>query len=70
MAIYPNIPLICDAAITQELLAHSLTWVEEDHYRLLGRPVGIIEVYTPYRSISVPQSDLPPGRTTIQFYRE
>lgn len=70
MKIRPNIPIICDNVVTEELSKYSLTWVQKDHYRLVGRPNGILEVYTPYKVKSVPQSDLPKERTTIQFYRE
>lgn len=44
----PEIPMICDKEIADELSKSSLVWIEEDHYRLVGRPMGVLEIYTPY----------------------
>lgn len=66
----PGIPMICDQEIADELSQNSLVWVEEDHYRLEGRPTGVLEVYTPYSATKLPQSALPPGVKSIQSYTE
>src|SRR3972149_8709849 len=44
----PEMPMLCDKEIADELSKSSLVWVEEDHYRLVGRPSGVLEIYTPY----------------------
>jgi len=44
----PEMPMLCDKEIADEFSKSSLVWVEEDHYRLVGRPSGVLEIYTPY----------------------
>lgn len=65
----PGIPMICDKEITDELSKNSVVWREEDHYKLVGRPDGVLEIYTPYDVTRSPQTNLPPG-ASIQRWTE
>jgi len=56
---YPGTALVCDEEIAKELDRNSLVWFSKDHYRLVGRPEGVLELYTPYKSKNI--SGLPPG---------
>ena len=42
--------LVCDRQLSGELGEKSLTYVDEDHYRLEGRRGGVLEVFVPYAS--------------------
>jgi hypothetical protein len=66
----PGIPMLCDKAVADEISESTLVWVEEDHYRLVGTPSGVLDIYTPYDSIKLPDSDLPQGVESTQFYTE
>lgn len=67
---FPDTPLVCDEKIANELSQHSLSWVEEDHYRLEGRPDGVLEVYTPYKAINLEGDLLPRGIAGAQIFTE
>lgn len=66
----PGMPMICDIEIADELSRSSAVWVEEDHYRLEGRPGGVLEIYTPYSATQSPKAVLPPGVQSLQTYTE
>ena len=66
----PGVPLVCDTEIADELSRDSLTWVTDGHYRLEGRPGGVLEVYTPYAARKLSQDQLPPGTTSGQIFEE
>ncbi len=66
----PGTPLVCDNKVADELSLGSIPWIEEGHYRLEGRPGGVIEVYTHYEADRAPKSILPPGVASAQFYTE
>lgn len=66
----PSIPLICDQKVAEELSQHSLTWIDEGHYRLEGRPGGVLEVYTPYSSVPLPEVNSPELGISGQLYTE
>lgn len=66
----PGTPLVCDDTIANELSEGSVTWVEEGHYRLEGRPKGVLEVYTPYQTDKQPEGILPPGVASAQIFTE
>ncbi|GEM_PF-5517542 len=65
----PGTPLVCDEVVANELSQGSIPWIEEGHYRLEGRPGGVLEVYTPYDAYK-PKGPLPPGVKSAQFYTE
>lgn len=67
---YPETPLVCDKSIADELSRDSLTWVGNDHYRLEGRPAGVLEVFTPYVADMVSTDTLPPEVKSIQLFNE
>ena len=60
----------CDKKIADELNKSSLVWVEEDHYRLEGRQNGVLEIYTPYGAINLPEAGLPQDVKSIQIFTE
>ncbi len=64
----PNAPLLCDEKIAEELSAGTLTFVQEEHYRLEGRPGGVLEVLTPYVAEVTRTPD--PDLKIIQFPEE
>ena len=66
----PGMPMICDKEIADELNESSLVWIEEDHYRLEGRPNGVLEIYTPYSTTRLPKTDLPPNVKSVQIFTE
>lgn len=66
----PGMPMICDKEIADELSKNSLVWVEEDHYRLEGRPNGVLEIYTPYGATKLSEVNLPPGVKSVQIFTE
>ena len=66
----PGMPMLCDIEIAEELSRNSLVWVKEDHYRLEGRPKGVLEVYTPYGATKLPEALLPPDVRSVQIYTE
>lgn len=43
---HPGTPLVCDRTIAEEVLAGSVPWIEEDHYRL-----GIIEQFRTFQMV-------------------
>lgn len=53
LADHHGMPLVCDRKVANELSGGSIPWIEEDHYRLEGRPGGVLEVYLPYQAIQV-----------------
>lgn len=66
----PGAALLCDLVIAQELGRESLAVVADGHCRLIGRPHGILDVYTPYRATTESRA-LPNGLTAhIWLYRE
>lgn len=69
---HPDTPLICDDIIANELAKEqkTITWLEEDHYRLEGRPGGVLEIYTPFDAQKVPGRYLPRGVSGVQIYKE
>ena len=66
----PGMPMICDKEIADELNKSSLVWVEEDHYRLEGRQNGVLEIFTPYGAINLPEAGLPQDVKSIQIFTE
>ena len=66
----PGMPMICDKEIADELSKGSLVWVEEDHYRLEGRPDGVLEVYTPYDSINSHEIAQQLSARSVQVFTE
>lgn len=66
----PGTPLICDTKIADELFEGSTPWIEGGHYRLAGRPKGVLEVYTPYQTENLPKSELPPGVANAWVFQE
>lgn len=66
----PDTPLVCDRAVAEALAEKTTTWLEQDHYRLEGRPGGVLEVYTPFEADQAPKGVLPPGVASAQFYTE
>lgn len=68
----PGMPMICDKEIADELSISkgSLVWVEEDHYRLEGRPNGVLEIYTPYGATKLSETSLPLGVKSVQIFTE
>lgn len=66
----PNTPLVCDRTVAEELAERTTTWLDKDHYRLEARPGGVLEVYTPFEADQMPEEQLPPGVTSVQFYRK
>ena len=66
----PGMPMICDGEIADELSRNSLAWVKEDHYRLEGRPDGVLEVYTPYKAVSSPEIAQSLGAKSVQIFQE
>src|SRR3990167_5063487 len=66
----PGMPMICDKEIADELSKNSLVWVEEDHYRLEGRPNGVLEVYTPYNYVESPEIAQQINARSVQIYTE
>ena len=67
---HPSMPMICDKEIADELSQNSLVWVEEDHYRLEGRPDGVLEVYTPYNYVESPEIAQQINARSVQIYTE
>lgn len=67
---FPNAAIVCDEKIAEELSQHSLSWIEEDHYKLEGRPGGVIEVFTPYKAVNVDRSALPDIVESLQIFTE
>ena len=66
----PGTPIVCDTKVADELSEESIPWVEEGHYRLEGRPGGVMEVYVHYDANLLPGDMLPPGTASAQFYTE
>lgn len=66
----PEMPMICDEEIADEISRNSVVWRDEDHYRLIGRPDGVLEIYTPYGVAQLPQTDLPPDASIQQRWTE
>lgn len=68
---YPEMPLLCNEVITQELQRDpkTLTWVEKDCYYLLGREAGVIEVFTPVPFTNIPSDQVPPPFTGGQIFK-
>ncbi|MEK7559357.1 MAG: hypothetical protein AAB521_03555 [Patescibacteria group bacterium] len=66
----PGMPMICDKEIADELSQNSLVWVEEDHYRLEGRPDGVLEVFTPYGALQSLEIARELGAKSVQVYTE
>src|SRR3989344_2542165 len=66
----PGMPMLCDKEIADVLSKGSLVWVEEDHYRLEGRPGGVLEVYTPYGSIKSPEIAQQLNACSVQVFTE
>lgn len=58
---YPGVALVVDQTISDELqqAGGTVRYFDEDHYQLLGRSGGVMEVFTEYKSRSM--DDLPPG---------
>jgi len=67
---HPGMPMICDKEIADELSQNSLVCVEEDHYRLEGRPDGVLEVYTPYNYVESPEIAQQINARSVQIYTE
>jgi len=66
----PGIPMLCDKEVADEISKNSVEWVDEDHYRLVGTSSGVLDIYTPFGAIKLPDADLPPGVESTQFYTE
>lgn len=70
LRVNPGTPLVCDNKIADEVSQGSIPWVEEGHYRLEGRPGGVLEVYTPYEALHMPKGILPKGVASAQIFTE
>lgn len=66
----PGVPLVCDETIASEIAQGSITWLGGGHYRLEGRPHGVLEVHTAYDSRILPQGILPKGIASMQIFTE
>lgn len=66
----PGIPMLCDKEVADEISKSAVVWVEEDHYKLVGTSSGVLDIYTPYGAIKLPDDDLPPSIESTQYYTE
>lgn len=62
---YPDMKFVLYQELAAQLAQNSVEWVSQDHYQLLGRSPGAVDVYTPYQRSIIP--DLPPGASGYFF---